>query len=194
MLSIRAKLTFWYLAVAAAVLLAFAVAIYVYLSRGLLATIDTSLWHQADRIAQAVGYPSMTEETSPPAVLMLAPQFVSIVNQQGRVTDQYLCRRPQGAVAMRRSPCRARMASASKHRLAHKQARVLTWPAKERRRDFFVSLGNAQSFSSTTPIALLLRSQILWPLARILRRLVLANKALKPVDRSRDRARYGVAP
>src|SRR5687767_5965954 len=90
MLSIRAKLTLWYLAVAAAVLLAFAIAIYLYLSRGLLATIDTSLWNQADRIAQGVGHPSIAEEMSQPAVLMLTPQFVSIVNQEGRVTDQIL--------------------------------------------------------------------------------------------------------
>ncbi len=90
MLSIRANLTLWYLTFAALVLIAFAVAIYLYFSRALLNTIDASLSHYAERIAQAVGHPSATEEASQPGVLMLVPQFVSVLDRDGTVTDQIL--------------------------------------------------------------------------------------------------------
>ncbi|HXI89596.1 MAG TPA: hypothetical protein VNO24_06215, partial [Blastocatellia bacterium] len=73
MLSIRAKLTLWYFSLAALVLVAFAVAIYLYFSRGLLNTIDASLRNHAERFAQAVGHPSALDEPSQPGVLILAP-------------------------------------------------------------------------------------------------------------------------
>src|SRR5262249_14849666 len=90
MLSIRAKLTLWYLGIAASVLLAFAVALYLYLSNGILRAIDTSLWNQADRIAEATGHPSGNDEPSQPGGLVLAPQFVSVVNGDGEITDKIL--------------------------------------------------------------------------------------------------------
>ena len=74
MLSIRAKLTLWYPSLAALVLVAFAVAIYLYLSRGLLNVIDTSLANQAERFAHAVGHACETEEPSQSGVLILAPR------------------------------------------------------------------------------------------------------------------------
>jgi hypothetical protein len=66
MLSIRAKLTLWYFSLAAIVLAAFAVGIYLYFSRGLLNTIDASLRNHAERIALAVGHPSTIEEPGNP--------------------------------------------------------------------------------------------------------------------------------
>ena len=94
MLSIRAKLLGWYLGIAAAVLLAFAIEIYAYLSRGLLQTIDTSLWNQADRIAQVTGHPSTNEEVSQPGVLILAPQFVSVLDREMAGVAEFLPERP----------------------------------------------------------------------------------------------------
>ncbi|HXG68213.1 MAG TPA: hypothetical protein VNO70_24160, partial [Blastocatellia bacterium] len=88
MLSIRAKLTLWYLGITALVLTSFAIAIYLYLSRGLLTVIDTSLHHQAERIARAVGFPLGDNEVEQPGAFMLAPQFVSIINKEGEVTDR----------------------------------------------------------------------------------------------------------
>src|SRR5438132_5650872 len=88
MLSLRAKLTLWYLGVAAIVLFAFAVLIYLYLSHGLLNAIDASLRNQAERFAHAVSHPSETEEPSQPGGLILAPQFVSVVDRDGKVADQ----------------------------------------------------------------------------------------------------------
>jgi heavy metal sensor kinase len=191
MLSIRAKLTFWYLAVAAAVLLAFAVAIYVYLSRGLLATIDASLWHQADRIAQAVGYPSIAEETSPPAVLMLAPQFVSIVNQDGKVTDQILDveghQVPVSQVTLDRAAREWKPQYEEASISPTEQARVITWPARDEDGEtFFVVVGQSLKELHQAQRQLLLLLAISNPVALVLASLgglLLANKALKPVDR-----------
>src|SRR3989442_1978612 len=90
MLSIRAKLTLWYLSLATLVLVAFAVAIYLYFSRELLNAIDASLRNHAERIAQAVGHPSSIEEPSQPGVLIFAPQFVSVLDREGKATDQIL--------------------------------------------------------------------------------------------------------
>lgn len=191
MLSIRAKLTFWYLAVAAAVLLAFAIAIYLILSRGLLATIDTSLWHQADRIAQAVGYPSMTEETSQPAVLMLAPQFVSIVNQEGKVTDQILNVEGHQVPVSQATIDRAAREWKPQYEEASitpsEQARIITWPAKDEDGEtFFVVVGQSLKELHQAQRQLLLLLAISNPVALLLASLgglLLANKALKPVDR-----------
>ena len=58
MLSIRAKLSLWYLSFAALVLAAFAVAIYLYFSHGILGAIDASLRNHAERLAQAETAPA----------------------------------------------------------------------------------------------------------------------------------------
>ena len=50
MLSLRIKLTVYYLAILSAVLLLFGIAIYFYLSRSLLTTIDESLAFQAEKV------------------------------------------------------------------------------------------------------------------------------------------------
>jgi hypothetical protein len=191
MLSIRAKLTLWYLAVAAAVLLAFAVAIYLYLSRGLLATIDTSLWNQADRIAQGVGHPSIAEEMSQPAVLMLTPQFVSIVNQEGRVTDQILDIQGHEVPVSQATIERAAREWKPQYEEASitptEQARIITWPARDEDGEvFFVVVGQSLKELQQAQRQLLLLLAISNPVALLLASLGglwLANTALKPVDR-----------
>ncbi|HEX5734898.1 MAG TPA: heavy metal sensor histidine kinase [Blastocatellia bacterium] len=191
MLSIRAKLTLWYLAVAAAVLLAFAVAIYLYLSRGLLATIDTSLWNQADRIAQGVGHPSIAEEMSQPAVLMLTPQFVSIVNQEGRVTDQILDIQGHEVPVSQATIDRAAREWKPQYEEASitptEQARIITWPARDEDGEvFFVVVGQSLKELQQAQRQLLLLLAISNPVALLLASLGglwLANTALKPVDR-----------
>ncbi|HET8675750.1 MAG TPA: ATP-binding protein [Blastocatellia bacterium] len=191
MLSIRAKLTLWYLVVAAAVLLAFAVAIYLYLSRGLLATIDTSLWNQADRIAQGVGHPSIAEEMSQPAVLMLTPQFVSIVNQEGRVTDQILDIQGHEVPVSQATIDRAAREWKPQYEEASitptEQARIITWPARDEDGEvFFVVVGQSLKELQQAQRQLLLLLAISNPVALLLASLGglwLANTALKPVDR-----------
>src|SRR5215216_2759703 len=191
MLSIRAKLTLWYLGIAATVLFAFAVAIYFYLSRGLLAAIDTSLWNQADRIAQATGHPSSNEEPSQPGVLMLAPQFVSIVDRNGEINDAILDQEghhvPVIQDALDRAAAEFKPQYMEVSLSPSEHARIITWPARDEDGEvFFVVVGQSLKdlhqaqrqllflLAFSNPVALLLAS---------LGGLWIANKALRPVDR-----------
>lgn len=190
-LSIRAKLTLWYFSLAALVLVAFAVAIYVYFSRGLQNAIDTSLRSHAERIAQAVGHPSQIEELSQPGVLILAPQFVSVLDRDGKVTDQILDAEGHEVPVLK--PALERAISEWKPQFdeaslsATEHVRIITWPARDEEGEiFFVVVG--QSLRDIQPVEkqLVLLLAIANPLALLLASvggLWLANKALRPVDR-----------
>ena len=190
-LSIRAKLTLWYFSLAALVLIAFAVAIYLYFSRGLLNAIDTSLRSHAERIAQAVGHPSTIEELSPPGVLVLAPQFVSVLDREGKVTDQTLD--PEGHEVPVLKPALERATREWKPQFDEvslsdtEHVRIITWPARDEEDEIFcVVVG--QSLRDIQPVEkqLVLLLVIANPVALLLASLGglwLANKALKPVDR-----------
>jgi len=190
-LSIRAKLTLWYLGIATAVLIAFAIAIYAYLSRGLLTTIDTSLWNQAERIAQATGHPSSNEEPSQPGVLMLAPQFVSIVNRSGEVTDSIPD--PEGHQVPVLPEAIERAAAELKPQYNEvslgpsEHVRIITWPARDEDGEmFFVVIGQSLKELQFAQRHLLILLAISNPVALLLASLGglwLAHEALKPVDR-----------
>ena len=191
MLSIRAKLTLWYFSLAALVLAAFAVAIYVYFSRGLLNTIDASLSNHAERIAQAVGNPSAIEEPTNPGGLMLAPQFVSVLDREGKVTDRIPDAEgrevPVIVPALERATTewKPQFDEASLSPTEH--VRIITWPARDEEGEtFFVIVG--QSLKDIQPVErqLVLLLVVANPLALLLASLGglwLANKALSPVDR-----------
>jgi two-component system, OmpR family, sensor kinase len=191
MLSIRAKLTLWYLSLAALVLVAFAVAIYLYLSHGLLNVIDTSLRNHAERIAQAVGHPSETEEPSQPGVLILAPQFVSVLDRDGKVTDQILD--PEGHEVPIIQPALEHAANDWNPQYneaslsANEHVRIITWPARDEDGEtFFVVVGQSLRDVQRAQKQLLLLLAIANPVALLLAGLGglwLANQALKPVDR-----------
>ena len=191
MLSIRAKLTLWYFGIATAVLIAFAIAIYAYLSRGLLTTIDTSLWNQAERIAQATGHPSSNEEPSQPGVLMLAPQFVSIVNRSGEVTDSIPD--PEGHQVPVLPEAIERAATEFKPQYSEvslgpsEHVRIITWPARDEDGEmFFVVIGQSLKELQFAQRHLLILLAISNPVALLLASLGglwLAHEALKPVDR-----------
>src|SRR5262245_38663231 len=191
MLSIRAKLTLWYLGIAAMVLAAFAVAIYLYLSRGLINTIDTSLHNYAERIAQFVGHPSTTEELSQPGVLIVAPQFVSVLDRDGKLTDQIVD--ADGHEVPINVPALERAAREWKPEYDEvslsdtERVRILTWPARDEDGEvFFVVAGQSLRDVERAQKQLLLLLAIANPLALVLASLGglwLANKALSPVDR-----------
>ncbi|HEX8186441.1 MAG TPA: HAMP domain-containing sensor histidine kinase [Blastocatellia bacterium] len=191
MLSIRAKLTLWYLGIAATVLLAFAVAIYFYLSRGLLNAIDTSLWNQAERIAQATGNPSSNEEPSQPGVLMLAPQFVSIVDRNGEVNDAILDAEGHQVPVSQEALDRAAAEFKPQYREVSlsptEHARIITWPARDEDDEvFFVVVGQSLKDLQQAQRQLLFLLAISNPVALLLASLGglwIANKALRPVDR-----------
>ena len=191
MLSIRAKLTLWYLGIAALVLGAFAVAIYFYLSRGLLAAIDTSLWNQAERIALATGHPSSNEEPTQPAALMLAPQFVSIVDKEGEVTDAILDADGHQVPMIQSSLEQAARDGKPQFDQVSisddEHARIITWPARDEDGElFFVVVGQSLKDLERAQRQLLILLAVSNPIALLLASLGghwIANKALRPVDR-----------
>src|SRR5512143_2200823 len=191
MLSIRAKLTLWYLSLAAVVLVAFGVAIYLYFSRGLLNTIDGSLRNHAERIAQAVGHPSATEEASQPGVLMLVPQFVSVLDRDGKVTDQILDAEghqvPVNKSALERTAREWKPEYDEVALSATEHARIITLPARDEDGEmFFVVVGQSLRDVQRAQKQLILLLAITNPIALLLAGLGglwLANKALRPVDR-----------
>ena len=94
--SLRLKLTVYYLAILSAVLLLFGVAIFFYLSRSLVATIDQALAFQVEKIeiGMAVGagqdlseHPLMQNQAAQEDFLPLVPYIVQIINEQGQITD-----------------------------------------------------------------------------------------------------------
>ena len=191
MLSIRAKLTLWYLGIAAAVLMAFAVAIYLYLSRGLLAAIDTSLHNQAARIARAVAHPLEIDEPNQSGALMLTPQFVSVVDKNGEVSDQIIDREGRQVPVLRPSLDRAASEGGPQYDEVSiapgESARVITWPARDEEGEmFFVVVGQSLKELHQAQRQLLVLLAISNPIALLLASvggLWIANKALRPVDR-----------
>jgi heavy metal sensor kinase len=191
MLSIRAKLTLWYLSLAALALLVFAVAIYISFSRGLLNTIDASLNNHAERIAQAVGHPSATEEASQPGVLILVPQFVSVLNKDGKISDQILD--SEGHEVPITESALERVAKNWKPEYDEvalsetEHARTITWPARDEDGElFFVVVGQSLKDVERAQRQLLILLAIANPIALLLASLGglwLANKAVRPVDR-----------
>jgi heavy metal sensor kinase len=191
MLSIRAKLTLWYLGIAAAVLTAFAVALYFYLSRGLLTAIDTSLHNQAERIARAVAHPLEIDEPNQSGALLLAPQFVSVIDKNGEVSDQILDRAGQQVPVIQSSLDRAGSEWQPQYDEVSiapgESARVITWPARDEEGElFFVVVGQSLKELHQAQRQLLVLLAVSNPIALLLASvggLWIANKALKPVDR-----------
>jgi heavy metal sensor kinase len=190
-LSIRAKLTLWYFSLAALVLVAFAVAIYLYFSRGLLNTIDASLRNHAERFAQAVGHPSALDEPSQPGVLILAPQFVSVLNRDGKVTDQIPDSDGHEVPVIK--PALERAATEWSPQFDEvslsptEHVRIITWPARDEDGElFFVVVGQSLRDVQRAQKQLILLLAIANPLALLLASLGglwLASRALSPVDR-----------
>ncbi len=191
MLSIRAKLTLWYFGFAALVLAAFAVAIYLYFSYGILNTIDASLRIYAERFAQAVGHPSANEEASQPGVLILAPQFVSVLNRDGKVTDQIPDAEGHEVPVIK--PALERAAREWKAQFDEvslsptEHVRIITWPARDEDGElFFVVVGQSLRDVQRAQNQLILLLAVANPLALLLASLGglwLASRALSPVDR-----------
>src|SRR5262245_6537063 len=93
MLSLRIKLTLYYLAILSAILFFFGIAIYTYLSRSLLTTIDESLTYQMQKIERSIrlsfggAEPGMENENSE-RLLELRPHAMQIIDDSGRVMDE----------------------------------------------------------------------------------------------------------
>lgn len=89
MLSIRRKLTLWYLTILAIVLLGYGAAVYLYLSASLLRLIDKSLRQQVIAFEKHLTALERGQEPTETATgrLALAPQFVELIGADGTTTD-----------------------------------------------------------------------------------------------------------
>jgi len=93
MLSLRIKLTLYYLAILSILLFFFGVAIYTYVSRSLQITIDESLTYQMKKIERIIrlssggGEPGLDEEISE-RPLALIPHAMQIIDDNWRIRDE----------------------------------------------------------------------------------------------------------
>lgn len=193
MLSIRGKLTLWYLVILAVVLIGYGIAIYLYLSTSLLRVIDASLREQVILLEKRLWAAQRGEEMPPEPVgrLAIAPQFVELIGPQGETTDMALGSEiyhvpvnPQTLERARRSREPIVEDAASSRGQA---MRVATWRFLDEHGqiDYFIRAGyvveDMEQAQRQVLLLLILTIPVILVLASWGGRL-LANKALKPVD------------
>jgi two-component system OmpR family sensor kinase len=199
MLSLRVKLTLYYLAILTAVLFLFGSAIYAYLSRSLQLTIDESLEYQLKRIEHNLAASIGSEINDHLALsgdddahlLQLSPHLIQIIDDQGRITDETVSpRRGNLEVEIER----LRLLEVGKNyfetvRLSDgNYLRVATRRVKEHGDDgsYYIRLGQSLETLDAARWRLLIILGIAIPVALLLGSyggLLLANQALRPVDR-----------
>jgi two-component system OmpR family sensor kinase len=199
MLSLRVKLTLYYLAILTAVLLLFGSSIYAYLSRSLQMTIDESLGYQLKRIEHNLAVSSGTEINDPSVLsseydehlLQLSPHLIQIIDDQGRVTDETVSpRRAHLEVDIEK----LRMLEVGKNyyetvRMPDgNDLRVATRRIKDQADvgGYYIRLGQPLETLDAARWRLLIILGIAMPVALLLGSyggLLLANQALRPVDR-----------
>jgi two-component system OmpR family sensor kinase len=200
MLSLRLKLTVYYLAILSAVLLLFGVAIYFYLSRSLIRTIDESLAFQVEKIEfiMAVGAgvepphrPQSAGGENQEELLQLSPHVIQIINEQGRITDENLASPKDRLPVERNALMNLKIGKTEFDSIklgSGEPMRVATRRVKDHDGDgtYFIRLGHSlEALQSARRHAVLVLGFAI-PLALLLGSfggLLLANQALSPVDR-----------
>lgn len=193
MFSLRVKLTLYYLALLTAVLVFFGVAVYTYLARSLVTIIDDSLAYQARAITNRMTTADSLElpnEDAHADETLIAPQLFQIIDAQGRITDTPV-RTKHGEL-----PVDVRELSKipedgqhfSTERLpSGEQLRIVTRRARDAEGQiFYVRLGQSLSSFQKARRHLSLLLGVVGPVALLLGSyggLLLANQALRPVDR-----------
>ncbi len=198
MLTLRLKLTLYYLAILSAILLFCGIAIYTTLSRTLVMTIDQSLDVQARRFERAVknstsetGFdiePDASETPSEPG-LNLPPELLQVIDHKGIIKDEtHVHTHDELAVdmpALMRLPMQQTIYE-TVHTLASEEFRLATRRGRGYdQKDFYVRVGQPLAPLQRARSRLLLILGIAIPLALLLGSyggLVLANQALRPVD------------
>lgn len=198
--SLRLKLTIYYLAILSAVLLLFGGAIYFYLSRSLLTTIDQALEFQVEKIevgmAAAAGrdmsdHPLMKNQEAQADLLPLAPHVVQIINEQGKITDPDMETRPDHLPIDINELMKLEVGTTifkSVKLKSGESLRVATHRADDPEGDgtYFIRLGQSMVAIQSAERRALIVLGIAIPLALLLGSfggLLLANQALSPVDR-----------
>jgi two-component system OmpR family sensor kinase len=193
MLSLRIKLTLYYLAILSAILFFFGIAIYTYVYRSLLATVDESLTYQMIKIERSQivgGEPGTGEETSE-RLLELRPHAMQIIDDSWRIRDEYYAS-PNDILEIDKDELSRLAVGEPKYdtvRTPHGELlRVVTLRAKDPDGSgtYFIRLGHSlETFQKAIRRTFILLGVAI-PLALLLGSyggLLLANQALRPVDR-----------
>jgi two-component system, OmpR family, sensor kinase len=200
MFSLRFKLTFYYLAILALILIGVGIASNIYLTRTLLSTIDDSLFEQVERIdhhlAVAAGLRSDEEVDRHEYLVDMTPHLTQIIDSRGRVADEVLGDPrydvPVDPLSLQRIAVGETVfttASISQQQMIRLATRrVLT----ENRDDhFFIRSGQSLETIDLAQDRLFVLMAVAIPIALLLGGmggLVIANQALYQVDRIRQTA------
>ena len=196
MLSLRIKLTLYYLAILSAILFFFGVAVHTYVSRSLLIPIDESLTYQIAKIERIIELgpggvePGIGNENAE-KLLEVRPHAVQIIDDVWQVRDEEYVS-PDDHLEVDRDKLSKLAVGETRYDTEKTQngdlLRVVTLRAKDPDGSgtYFIRLGySLKSFQKTTRRTLILLG-IAIPLALLLGSyggLLLANQALRPVDR-----------
>src|SRR5262252_8503423 len=196
MLSLRIKLTLYYLAILSAILFFFGIAIYTYVYRSLTITIDESLTYQVKKIERMIklnyggGEPGIGEENSE-RLLELRPHVMQIIDDRWQIRDEEYVS-PSDHLEIDKDELSRLPVDAPSYKTVKtpsgESLRVVTVRAidPDGSGTYFIRLGySLNAFQKATRRTLILLG-IAIPLALLLGSyggLLLANQALRPVDR-----------
>ena len=202
MLSLRYKLALYYLIILSVVLLVCGIAIYGYISRTLVTTIDESLDHQLQKLEDVAKLSTSDAGLDDPGqspdsandtegeVIPIPLQLMQVINSRGEIqTETYA--HPQDEVPVDLPNLQRLQPDTTHHDTILMPSGELLRVATRRTRghdgeDFYVRLGHSLAALQQARKRLLLVFGIAIPLALLLSSfggLVLANQALRPVDR-----------
>ncbi len=195
MLSLRIKLTLYYLAILSAILLFFGIAIYAYVYRSLLLTIDESLTYQMRKIERYISLSSGgaelgTENENSERLLELRPHAMQIIDDSWGIRDE-LYASPNDRLEVDKNELSRLVVGQTKYETLKTPAgellRVVTLRARAPEGGtYFIRLGySLQAFQKAIRRTLILLGVAI-PLALLLGSyggFLLANQALRPVDR-----------
>lgn len=202
MLSLRYKLALYYLIILLVVLLVCGLAIYGYISRSLVNTIDESLNYQLQKLEQVAKLSTSDSGLDDPSqspdsandvegeVIPIPLQLMQVINSRGEIqTETYA--HPQDEVPVDLPGLQRLQPDTTHHDTILMPSGELLRVATRRTRghdgaDFYVRLGHSLAALQQARKRLLLVFGIAIPLALLLSSfggLVLANQALRPVDR-----------
>ncbi len=196
MLSLRVKLTLYYLAILSAILFFFGVAIHTYVRRSLLIPIDEALHYKVTKIEHIIRLgpggvePGIGDENSE-RLLELKTHAIQIIDESWQVTDEEYAL-PDDHLEVNKNELSKMAVGEMRYDTVKTQKgellRVVTLRAKDPDGpgSYFIRLGHSlESFQKATRRTLILLG-IATPLALLLGSyggLLLANQALRPVDR-----------
>jgi heavy metal sensor kinase len=197
--SLRVKLTVYYLAILAAVLLFFGIASYTILSRSLLAIIDNSLESQASTIERRMNSAqadSSTDDHGNNDQLAISPHLTQIITARGVVADEMVVKPLYSLQVNLAEINRVEWGKTKWDTVYLKNGepfRLATRRARDSDGDsYFIRLGESLEPHRKLRARILLVLSIAIPAALLLGSyggLLLANQALRPVDRITRAAR-----